>query len=414
MRNATEEAPTRGVCSPTCGGFDECTPSPIHPTPVLLLQALHEALTPRPWSQNASLRYPGFARAVFFASVSFPGSQLPQSSKVGEGSYFRLWRPPCAAGRPRVFFSTALCYTHSVRGGMTMGTEPGYPVINRGAFVPPAVCASSSPVTTFKRCRQEQGTTSRQPGRGRMMMMLLPDAVGTFAARRLRPRAPSWSCGGEGSGGGGGGRGSEGERERDRMFMFLGRTQSMMAARRGSGSEAAAAAAAGAAADEHFVNAQQYFGRVAVAASAAHPPQPQDHAVQRGGSSKKPSVAGLVPPGSDRQQQRPNGGASSGGGRSQEHALSKVHAAGINGHSGRADGASNARHREASSRDCSSGEAGSETLLSVAAPSNTTSSGRARRQRLRRRRERATMAAKKSLVKKVRSKSSGSGLHGED
>lgn len=269
---------------------------------------------------------------------------------------------------------------------MTTGAGSEYHLLHRDAFVSPVVCASNSPITTFKRCRQEQGATSRRPSSSRMT--LLPDAVGTAASRRLRPRAPSLVCGGEG----GGRRGSAGERERGRLFMFLGQRQKKMAAR-GSGSEAAAAAAAaGAAADEHFVSAQQFYGRVA----AAHPPQPQDQAHR--GSSSNPSMTGL----GGGSEQRPNGGAL-GGGSTREHELSATHATEINGHIGRAGGASSAQLREEASF-------GSSSSRDSSAPADETSSGRARRQRLRRRRERATMAAKKSLVKKVRSTLSDFGL----
>lgn len=54
-RNATE-APTRGV-SLVAPLYCRCVHYPPDPALVSPLQAPHEALTPRPWSQNASLCY---------------------------------------------------------------------------------------------------------------------------------------------------------------------------------------------------------------------------------------------------------------------------------------------------------------------------------------------------------------------
>lgn len=285
-----------------------------------------------------------------------------------------------------------------------MGSGSSLLDIHQAAFVSPGYCASRFPVT-HKRCRQErhqqQGATSRRTSSG-MILLFRPDAAGR------RQRSCVASCGGSSSNvGGGGGDGSARERQHDRFFMSL--AQKMAPAERDSAAAdaAEAAEAAGRPAD-YRVRARQYRGRVVnVPPLQSQEQQQQQWQLQQQqgcGSSRSSSsssinsedqpiasaVSGPEQPGG------PNGSGLKRVSRGARAPVTKT-----NGDGGRSQDALNTFRAagEGNSRDGSSSTGVREEEEEEA--EFQTSSGRARRQRLRRRRERATMAAKKSLVKKV-------------
>lgn len=220
--------------------------------------------------------------------------------------------------------------------------------------------------------------------------------------------------------------GAAGERRHDdRLFMFLGQENMLSSAGRDAGAEtgattqAAAAASAEAAvhatADDYCMDARKNDGREA----ATQLPKPREQPQRDGsrGSSSSISISssrqpvprtGLPPPSDSERPHRPNGDPlllrSSSSSRAPKTTTTVATTDGDDGDISFA-GASNAAlfggaSRNSSRGSSSGGEAAAEQESE--AGSATRSSGRARRQRDRRRRERATMAAKKSLVKKVR------------
>ncbi|CAM9172475.1 unnamed protein product [Scytosiphon promiscuus] len=313
---------------------------------------------------------------------------------------------------------------------MPMGSCSGPLDLHRAAFVPPGYCAPSFPAT-HKRCRQErhqqqqqqqQGATSRHArsiNHG-MILLLRHDAA---ASRRQGSCVTLCdgvlaSCNGEA--GGGGADGSARERQHDKLFMSL--AQKMAPAERDSAAEAAEATGAAARPADFLLNSRQYRRRVVTVPplqseeQQQQQQQPQWQLQQQQGYERSSSSSSshsnhqhiLAAASEPDQERRPSGGGvkrvSSGAG---------APAAKINGDGGRSASASNVSGGVGGSTSSEGGGSGSnrgvdrmpeeeEEEAEFQTFGSASSSGRARRQRLRRQRERATMAAKKSLVKKVK------------
>ncbi|CAM9627517.1 unnamed protein product, partial [Hapterophycus canaliculatus] len=297
---------------------------------------------------------------------------------------------------------------------MPMGSGSGSLGFHRIAFLSPGYCASSFPVT-HKRCRQErhqhEGATSRHPSNSpnSRTQLLRPDTAGG------RQRSCVAPCGGYGfsvrEAGSGGGDGSTRERQHDRLFMSL--AQKIAPAERDSAADAAGAAEAAARPADYRVNAsKQYRGRVVT----IPPLQPQERRQQQwqlheeqgsgsiGNSSNRDKQPIVPAPSGTEQERRPSGGGLKGASSGARAPVTKTNGDSVRPavapYALRGAGESNSSDGDGSGASTET-ERVSEEEAEFQAPGST-SSGRARRQRLRRRRERATMAAKKSLVKKVK------------